>query len=585
MRVFRLSIPVNFDLSFLKIRWSDRVLIKEGEKTAGEGVVYGGDWEKAEKLARQMAKMNFRGELEGLKVCEQIFISNKLQATSYKQDIKEIIDRGSNLKVKVGRNVFEDIKTLKWIRNSLNFPNSLRIDANQGYSLKQLQYVIPTLLEVGIECVEEPVKKKDLKEAVKILHKNGLKIILDETLIQIPTSRGGTRNDRLVSLRGVFDAAIWLQKIAVDAINLKLSRIGDINKAVQYIKLAKKHKIKVVIGCSEELERGMEAIYALGHIAKKEGVLLEIEGFGPLRLRSEASPLRLRRKCAAAPRWINKLENMNLILWHRVKQMIFNLWWHGVREIVLAIKKTKLLSALSLRLVKITGKSKYFIHPKHLIKNTSQADFVKFIDQNDIVLDVGCGNGQNAMKAADKAREVIGFDVDADSLNIAKRTAKTIKKSGKLEFSKASAEEPFKYKGETFNKVLLLGVLEHLADRKMTMSEIYRVLKRDGKLIMGVPNSQTSWKIWQRRFGVDSMTDPDHKIEYSKQQIEEMLTMNNFKIEKLLPTAYDTPWAGFIDLIGGIYLPLYEKIMKWKWRIAKENPSESISYLIIAEKK
>ena len=47
-----LSIPVNFDLSFFKIRWSDHVLISDGGKAIGEGVVYGGDWDKAEKLKR-----------------------------------------------------------------------------------------------------------------------------------------------------------------------------------------------------------------------------------------------------------------------------------------------------------------------------------------------------------------------------------------------------------------------------------------------------------------------------------------------------------------------------------------------------
>ena len=162
-----LSIPVNFDLSFLKIRWSDHVLISDGGKVTGEGVVYGGDWDKAEKLARQMAEMKFGAQRNGLTVCEQLFISgNRKQETVSNEEIKKIVKRGSNLKLKVGRNVVEDIRVIKFILHDLKFPNQIRIDANQGYSLKQLQYLIPTLKEAGIEYVEEPVKIKDLLSCI-----------------------------------------------------------------------------------------------------------------------------------------------------------------------------------------------------------------------------------------------------------------------------------------------------------------------------------------------------------------------------------------------------------------------------------
>lgn len=595
MIIVKFSLPVNFDLSFLKIRWSDHLFVKVKNKIIGEGVVYGGNWKKAERLARQMAEMKFGAMQNGLPVCEQLFIESapavrfplpwstpaplrvrgrlstrRGDATagfgcdSYfllKQKIGPIRKRGSNLKLKVGRNVIEDIKVIKLIRNQLGFPNQIRIDANQGYSLKQLQYLIPALKEAGIKYVEEPVKKKDLQKAIKILHKNGLKIILDESL----------NNINLISVINI-----------IDAINIKLSRIGDIKKALQLIKLVKKYDIKAVIGCSEELERGMKAIYALGQIAKKAGVLLEIEGFGPLRL--SASRRMAQGKLSSIPRWVNKPENLNLILGHRIRQIIFDLWWQSARLVILAIKKTKFLSAISLRLVKITGKSKYPIHPKHLIKNTSEANFLKYIGKKDIVLDVGCGNGQNAIKAAMKAGKVFGFDTDEQMLNIAQKTSLFNKIEKITEFKNASAEKSFPYKNNVFDKVMFLGVLEHLIDRDSAMKEVYRVLKDNGKLILGIPNSNTEWKITQRRFGINSITDPDHKIEYDKQQIEEMLIMNNFRIEKLLPTAYDTPWAGIIDVIGGISLQLYEKLIKWKWDMAKKHPEESISYLVVAQK-
>ncbi|MEK9171261.1 MAG: methyltransferase domain-containing protein, partial [Patescibacteria group bacterium] len=453
-----LSIPVNFDLSFLKIRWSDHVLISDGGKVTGEGVVYGGDWDKAEKLARQMAEMKFGAQRNGLTVCEQLFISgNRKQETVSNEEIKKIVKRGSNLKLKVGRNVVEDIRVIKFILHDLKFPNQIRIDANQGYSLKQLQYLIPTLKEAGIEYVEEPVKIKDLPAASEILHRYGLKIILDESL-------------------NIINIIKFIKLI--DVINLKLSRIGDINESLQLIKLAKKYNLKIVIGCSEELERGMEAIYRLGHEAKKAGVLLEVEGFGPLRLQN---------KSISVPRWLNRFENLIIIIGHRIRQFIFDIYWSFLKFIVLIIKKSKLISSLSLHLVKWTGKSGQKIHPKHLIFQKYPPEFLKYLEPGDSVLDVGCGNGQNSLLATGKAKMVVGFDIDKVQLKIAGVEAAN-RGLKNVRFDYVSAEDKFPYQSDSFDKIIFLGVLEHLSKRESILKEIKRVMKTGGELLLGVPN-------------------------------------------------------------------------------------------------
>lgn len=562
----RLSIPVNFDLSFLKIRWSDHLLVREGRSIAGEGVVYGGDWEKAEKLARQMAEMKFGAQRKGLPVCEQLFINHKSYIIN---QIQDICDRGSNLKLKVGRNVIEDIKVIKFILRDLKFPNQIRIDANQGYSLKQLQYLIPTLKEAGIEYVEEPVKVKDLPAASQMLHRYGLKIILDESLNIL-------RSDLERSQGRTFLGYI-------DAINLKISRVGDINESLQLIKLAKKYNLKVVIGCSEELDRGMEAIFKLGHEAKKAGVLLEVEGFGPLRLASsEASPLRLQNKSIPVPRWFNRLENLIIIIGHKIRQFIFEIYRYFLKFIVLIIKKSKLISSLSLHLVKWTGKSGQKIHPKHLIFQKYPPEFLKYLKSGDLVLDVGCGNGQNSLLAAAKVKKVIGFDIDKTQLKIAESEA--IRRGlPNVRFDYVSAAEKLPYDSKQFDKVIFLGVLEHLSKRENILQEIKRVMKPGGRLLLGVPNEMTGWKKLQMSVGVQHFTDPDHELEFTQQTISDLLAKTGFRIASIEPTAFDTPWAGLIDVVGGISLNLYQKLLFWKWNEVKKHPEDSISFFIVAK--
>ena len=101
---------------------------------------------------------------------------------------------------------------------------------------------------------------------------------------------------------------------------------------------------------------------------------------------------------------------------------------------------------------------------------------------------------------------------------------------------------------------------------------------------MGVPNEITSWKKTQMRFRIPHYTDPDHKVEFTRESISWLLEKHKFKLIKLDSTAYDTPWAGLIDLIGGFSLGLYKKLLERKWELVKLYPEETISFFIVANK-
>jgi len=249
---------------------------------------------------------------------------------------------------------------------------------------------------------------------------------------------------------------------------------------------------------------------------------------------------------------------------------------------VVFLKNLKLLSSVAIRLTKITGKAKETIHPKHLIK--AEPWFLKFLSKSDVVLDIGCGNGQNVMKSAKYVKKIIGLDLDLKELEKGKREAKR-KKIKNLEFYQSSAEEKLKFKNESFDKVLFFDVLEHLENQDLSLSEIWRVLKKGGFLFVSVPNKNTSWKKLQRSFGLNYFSDPDHKREYSKNEIKKLLGKRQFKITEVSPIVYDTPFAPAFDLIGGFSLLAYAKLLKWKRKRAIKNPSESTGFEIIAEKR
>lgn len=254
-----------------------------------------------------------------------------------------------------------------------------------------------------------------------------------------------------------------------------------------------------------------------------------------------------------------------------------------IRPFILFLKKARVLGALAVKMTAWTGKSKYPLHPKHLI-HIEEPWYLSHINKKDVVLDVGCGNGQHTLKSACFAKEIIGIDYNSQSLVLAAKFAKE-ENIKNVKFIKGNIERRLPFKSVFFDKVLFLDVLEHLNNRENAMEEIFRVLKPHGLLFLSIPNCNTSWKKLQASVGVNSFTDPDHKIEYSLAEAIKVCADYGFKVLSNNPIVFDTPIAPFFDIIGGVSLTLYSALAKWKKDQAQKNPHESIGFRIIAQKR
>lgn len=251
------------------------------------------------------------------------------------------------------------------------------------------------------------------------------------------------------------------------------------------------------------------------------------------------------------------------------------------KVIVLGLKKIEYASAIAVRLTKYTGKSRTYLHPKHLI--TQNPWYIRYINKNDVVLDLGCSSGQSSIKAAKIAKKVIGVDFDESLLKLAKETAKR-GKTKNVEFKKVNLEKGLKYKENSFDKIIFLDVLEHLVERDQILKDIKRILKKDGLLFVGVPNKDTSWKKTQRETGVCSFSDPDHKIEFSKKEILDLFKKHGFKIINVSYSTFDTAYRGLYDIVGAFSLSLYRSISKWRQDKANKYPQEASGFQIVAQK-
>ena len=98
------------------------------------------------------------------------------------------------------------------------------------------------------------------------------------------------------------------------------------------------------------------------------------------------------------------------------------------------------------------------------------------------LLDLGCGDGSFTIKAATKlgASKIYGIDIYDE--NILKARAKGI------EMRKYDLNNELPFPDGSFDVVLASHVIEHLDNTDSFLSEIHRILKINGYLIMATPN-------------------------------------------------------------------------------------------------
>ncbi len=116
-------------------------------------------------------------------------------------------------------------------------------------------------------------------------------------------------------------------------------------------------------------------------------------------------------------------------------------------------------------------------------------------NKGEIILDIGTGFGIYLSNLSPKSKLGIGIDIDKKNLIKAKE-----KKSGNTEMGLMSSEY-LAFKSNALNSVIMIEVLEHLDDYKKSISEISRILKPGGKLIITAPNKLFPFETHGVRFG------------------------------------------------------------------------------------
>ncbi|HOP86675.1 MAG TPA: enolase C-terminal domain-like protein [Syntrophorhabdaceae bacterium] len=148
-------------------------------------------------------------------------------------------------KLKLSGDVIQDILLLSKVNEILNDSTSshtIRLDGNQGFTEKTFLKLQDIMEKKGyiIQCFEQPLKKNDFSGMKVIKKYSHIPIILDETVFS------SCELNRVIS------------ENICDGVNIKVAKSG-ILESKRMIEIAKRHKLKLMIGCMTETMIGLSA--------------------------------------------------------------------------------------------------------------------------------------------------------------------------------------------------------------------------------------------------------------------------------------------------------------------------------------
>lgn len=178
--------------------------------------------------------VKFLGQkIEKLPTSNTIGIKN---VTETLQEAKEYIARGFKiLKVKLGKNLEEDIERLVKLREVVGKEIVIRIDANQGYTFESTIEFYQRTVALDIELIEQPLPAGAVTDMKKLPEEIRRKVAADESLI--------TPADALELLKPPVAAGIF---------NIKLMKCGGVSQALMIADVALSGGIDLFWGCNDE---------------------------------------------------------------------------------------------------------------------------------------------------------------------------------------------------------------------------------------------------------------------------------------------------------------------------------------------
>ena len=155
------------------------------------------------------------------------------------------------------------------------------------------------------------------------------------------------------------------------------------------------------------------------------------------------------------------------------------------------------LDRVFLKMVRVSPVRRVFIKLHSSSRNLKLV--INMLKEKDKVLDVGCGLGFTGEYLSRKGFTVTGVELDSGLV-------KRVKKYASYDLDNQNAAE-LPYQDGSFDSCIMMYVMHHIPTEhhKQVLSEISRILKKNGKLIMIEPEPGSKFDLaWDKLFFRDN---------------------------------------------------------------------------------
>jgi L-alanine-DL-glutamate epimerase-like enolase superfamily enzyme len=225
----------------------------DGLRTVGDAMAVVIRGNGAAKCALDIALHDLAGKVTGRPVVDLLGLSREFPPTDFTLGLDEpevVADRARwaaafpALKIKVGGTA--DLTTLRAVRAIYEGP--LRVDANTGWTPTVARELLPALVELGVELIEQPFPARRIDWLADFQEVSELPLVADESAVTI---------EDLDGLVGV-----------VAGVNVKLAKCGGIGPARRMLDRARELGFRTFLGCMEETSVGIAASAAVASLAE-----------------------------------------------------------------------------------------------------------------------------------------------------------------------------------------------------------------------------------------------------------------------------------------------------------------------------
>lgn len=174
-----------------------------------------------------------------------------------------------------------------------------------------------------------------------------------------------------------------------------------------------------------------------------------------------------------------------------------------------------------------------------------------FAINNERVLNIGCGDGPQAVVYAGQYREMVGVDINCSRLESSKKLLLDL---GIKNYSTVCANvEVIPLPNKSFDKAIAIDIIEHVISPEKICLEAYRLIKDSGELLITFPamhDKQTKFFSLIGRYVLrrkhqyknDKSWDPDkHNHDYPIKKWIDLISGCGFKLEKSRATTMFPP--------------------------------------------